>query len=393
MKLLVYGWRMIQSAMKSEPVSYPSAPSRGGGSRVDWVDLAKGICIILVVMMHTTLGLEKATGHSGWMHAVVEFARPFRMPDFFLISGLFLAATIDRPWRLYFDRKVVHFFYFYFLWVAIQFAVKAPFMMADGQSVGAIIRSLLFTIIQPFGTLWFIYLLPVFFIVTRLFRAFPWALFAGAVVLQILPINTTAILEVMTSRLGVISVDNYWLLIDEFCSFYVYFLAGYLCAPQIFKLAITAKQNVNLAIVGIAMWFTINLVLVSTGLSGLPVIALALGGIGAAAIVVIASLLTLMPLTKWLRHTGANSIVVYLAFFFPMIVMRLILQKFVPWLDPGTMAVVSIAVAVTTPLILYAMIERIGLGRFLFHRPGWAITANRQVGTKAQTKAVLQAAE
>ena len=31
-------------------------------SRVDWVDYAKGICIILVVMMHSTLGVEQAAG-------------------------------------------------------------------------------------------------------------------------------------------------------------------------------------------------------------------------------------------------------------------------------------------------------------------------------------------
>jgi uncharacterized membrane protein YcfT len=50
----------------------------------------------MVVMMHSTLGVEQAAGHEGWMHAAVAFARPFRMPDFFLISGLFLARVIDR---------------------------------------------------------------------------------------------------------------------------------------------------------------------------------------------------------------------------------------------------------------------------------------------------------
>src|SRR5437899_7051040 len=30
--------------------------------RVDWVDYAKGICIIMVVMMHSTLGMELAAG-------------------------------------------------------------------------------------------------------------------------------------------------------------------------------------------------------------------------------------------------------------------------------------------------------------------------------------------
>ena len=100
-------------------------------SRVDWVDYAKGFCIIMVVMMHSTLGVEQAAGHEGWMHAVVAFARPFRMPDFFLISGLFLARVIDRDWRDYLDRKVVHFAYFYVLWVTIQFAFKAPMFAAE----------------------------------------------------------------------------------------------------------------------------------------------------------------------------------------------------------------------------------------------------------------------
>ncbi len=65
------------------------------------------------------------------MGYVVEFARPFRMPDFFLIAGLFLARRIDAPWRLYLDRKVLHFFYFYALWLTIQFAFKAPGIAAE----------------------------------------------------------------------------------------------------------------------------------------------------------------------------------------------------------------------------------------------------------------------
>jgi uncharacterized membrane protein YcfT len=83
--------------------------------RVDWVDTAKGFCIIMVVMMHSTLGVQEATGEPSWMGALVAFAKPFRMPDFFLISGLFLARVIDRSWRRYLDTKVVHFAYFYVL--------------------------------------------------------------------------------------------------------------------------------------------------------------------------------------------------------------------------------------------------------------------------------------
>ena len=66
-------------------------------TRIDWVDYAKGICIVLVVLMHSTLGVEKAAGSESWLNPFIDWARPFRMPDFFLISGLFLANRIGRP--------------------------------------------------------------------------------------------------------------------------------------------------------------------------------------------------------------------------------------------------------------------------------------------------------
>ena len=90
-------------------------------------------------MMHSTLGVEKAAGETGWLGTVVEFSRPFRMPDFLLISGLYLGLAIDRPWRRYFDRKVVRILYFYILWLTIQFAFKAPGWIGEGMGAGDLI--------------------------------------------------------------------------------------------------------------------------------------------------------------------------------------------------------------------------------------------------------------
>src|SRR3569623_117830 len=88
------------------------ATARLNAERVDWVDYAKGICINMEEMKHSTLGVEAATGQTGFMHLVVACAMPFRMPDFFLISGLFLPLGIMRDWLTYLDIKVVLFFYF-----------------------------------------------------------------------------------------------------------------------------------------------------------------------------------------------------------------------------------------------------------------------------------------
>src|SRR5258708_35927714 len=117
-------------------------------------------------MMHSTIGVEAEAGREGFMHVLVAFAKPFRMPDFFLISGLFLAGVVDRDWRTYLDRKVVHFVYFYLLWTAIQFAVKAPHFAGEVGWSG-VLALYAESFIEPLSILWFIYLLPVFFVATK----------------------------------------------------------------------------------------------------------------------------------------------------------------------------------------------------------------------------------
>ena len=336
--------------------------------RVDWVDYAKGICILLVVMMHSTLGVEKAAGATGWLGHVVEFSRPFRMPDFFLISGLFLGLVIDRPWLRYLDRKVVHFFYFYVLWLTIQFAFKAPGWMAEGLSPAELTGKYLLAFVEPFGTLWFIYMLPVFFIVTRLTKGLPWwSVLGAAALLEILPIHTG------------------WLMIDEFAARYVYFLAGYLFAGHIFSLASWVRENGTTALGLLFAWAATNALIVFAPVTGetqqmlgissysqLPFVSLTLGGMGALAIICGSVLLSKFSWTGFLEYLGRNSIVVYLAFFLPMAVTRAVLLKFAPFLDIGTVSALVMLAAATGPVIFYWMIQWSGYGRFLFHRPAWA---------------------
>ena len=208
----------------------------GAARRIDWVDYAKGICIVMVVMMHSVLGVEAAVGQTGFMHYLVAFAKPFRMPDFFLISGLFLSVVIDRDWRTYLDRKVVHFAYFYVLWVTIQFGFKAPgFAEATGWTQTGLLY--LESFIEPFGTLWFIYLLPVFFLVTKATRRMPpLAIWGVAALLEMAHVNTG------------------WTAIDEFAARFVYFYSGYLFAGSVFAFSDRARAHPALALAGLVLW-------------------------------------------------------------------------------------------------------------------------------------------
>jgi len=323
-------------------------------SRIDWVDYAKGICIILVVMMHSTLGVEKAAGEVSWLHAFIDWARPFRMPDFFMISGLFLASRIDRPWRAYLDTKVVHFAYFYILWMTIQFLTKGYGLVQEQGALGAI-ESYLMGFVEPFGTLWFIYLLAVFFFVTKVLRNVP----------PILVIVLGAILEAAPIETG-------WLLIDEFASRFVYFYSGYWLATYI--LAFTAKVDRLSApaiFSGLVIWAFANGWLVAQGYSTLPGVSLAMGYVGAAAVMSTGVLLSKLHLARAIRYCGENSIVIYLAFFLFMAGSRAALLKSGLVTDLGIISLLVTAAGVVGSVLLFWAVRKTPFS-FLFRRPQWA---------------------
>jgi uncharacterized membrane protein YcfT len=342
--------------------------ARSVPGRIDWVDYAKGICIVMVVMMHSVLGVEAAAGQTGFMHLVVMFAKPFRMPDFFLISGLFLSVVIDRDWRTYLDRKVVHFAYFYVLWVTIQFGFKAPSFAAESNwtHVGYLYLE---SFIEPFGTLWFIYLLPVFFVVTKATRRMP----------RLAIWSIAALLEMAHFATG-------WTVIDEFCARFVYFYSGYLFADTIFALSDRARARPAVALAALALWALVNGSLVKSGFSEWPLISLALGLAGAGAIIIIGTLLARAHWLTFLRFFGEHSIVIYLAFFLPMATTRTLLLKTGLIHDIGAVALVVTVAGVIGALAIWWIALKAG-ANFLFERPAAFWIAPKKPGK------ALQAAE
>ncbi len=323
-------------------------------SRIDWVDYAKGICIILVVMMHSTLGVEKATGAISWLHPFIDWAKPFRMPDFFMISGLFLSSRINKPWREYLDSKVLHFFYFYVLWLFIQTIFKA--CLACGLN-GVVDASKVFTMgfVEPFGTLWFIYLLPVFFIVTKACRQWPPALMflIGALLLSA-------------------RIETGWLMIDEFASRFVFFYSGFWLAKYILAFAAQVNsKSIAVILSGLMIWGAANYQMVHAGLSDLPVINLVLGLIGASAVISTGVLLSKFKISNVLRYCGQNSVVIYLAFFLFMATSRSVLLHLFPQSDLGLISLVVTASGVIGPVLLF-WLTRNTKASFLFIRPEWA---------------------
>ncbi|MEM1232727.1 MAG: acyltransferase family protein [Pseudomonadota bacterium] len=309
--------------------------------RLDWVDGAKGICILLVVMFHATLHLTPVLG-VGAFAEITHFSGPFRMPDFFLISGLFLSRRLHAPDRIFYDRKVLHFFYFYWLWVVITFVA----LHAD---MGALARALLY----PAGHLWFIYCLPLCFVLARLTRGLPPPLVWLAAVAA-----------------HVFDVDGEPLLLVYLSYYFVFFYTGHLASSLIFRLAQESKNRPVFAVAGLLLWAALNAFFTHGPGTGFPGLSLVLGVTGGLAIAVIASLAMSGAMGRLLAWLGARSIVVYLGFFLPMKAAETVL---IAQTVPADLAIgLAIAAGVGAPLLLHALLVRLRIGRWLFERPDWA---------------------
>jgi uncharacterized membrane protein YcfT len=245
---------------------------------------------------------------------------------------------------------VIHFAYFYVLWLSIEFAFKAPFLSKEvgWGGVGMLYAQ---SLVDPFGVLWFIYLLPVFFVVTKLTR-------------RVSPL----LIWLVGAGLQIANIHTGWSVADYFCARFVYFYSGYLAAAYVFRLAASAQQHPRKAVLALLVWATVNGWLVYTGAAIWPVVSLLLGFAGAFAVVSFSALMAKRDIFAPVRYCGEHSIVIYLAFFIPMATTRLILVENDIISDIGTMSVIITIVGVLGSVILYWLVRDTRF-RFLFERP------------------------
>jgi len=191
----------------------------------------------------------------------------------------------------------------------------------------------------------------VFFVVTKLTRAVPpLAVFLIAAALEAAPIETG------------------WTVIDEFASRFVYFYTGYWLAAHIFSFADEMRKYPLHAAGGLLLWAVVNGLLVSRGYAEWPLVSLVLGFLGACAIVTGAALLAKIRVFEALRYCGEHSLVIYLAFFLPMALSRMLFLRTGMITDLGTVSLLVTAIGIVGALAIWWAARNTAL-RFLFDRP------------------------
>ena len=220
----------------------PSASPQPGRERLLWPDIAKGACILLVVLHQVILkdyiflvGAAFDPIEDVW-HGLTYGLKPVRMPLFFVVSGFFAASAIARPWRSSW-RRVVSGYYLYVVWLTVFIGVYTLDREIPANRVVSV-ADFFGELLWAASSMWFLYALAVYFVVAKLLRRLP----PAAVV------TAAAFLAMSVSGLGIEENNRFSVLMHL-----VYFLAG-AYYPQVLRRIAATRLTVG-AWVGLVLGY------------------------------------------------------------------------------------------------------------------------------------------
>lgn len=224
----------------------PATPS----GRIAWLDLARAFAIVLVVVYHVASGAGLAllprdsTSAGYWWSAVNIMLAPIPMNLFFLVSGMLAVRAVQRPWRQVLRPRILDMLWPYLLW-SVVFALTAWMRYAPEDPVGYAVAQMKATVLVM-GPYWFIAVLPIFFLASRLGRDRPRLLLALAVLVYVLAVPL---------RLAMLELEWLPVLVTEGmyrCTIYaVWYIAGLVLRDRISAFAIRTPAVVGLLILAV----------------------------------------------------------------------------------------------------------------------------------------------
>lgn len=129
------------------------------GSRIAWIDAARGIAIILVVLGHAIHMVARGGGAPmpGWLQHLDRIIYTFHVPVFLFLAGLFLPTACqntDRP--TWVARRTIALLYPYLIWATVQTTLE---LLAAGSTLPEALRSYARVLYFPPAHFWFVYVL------------------------------------------------------------------------------------------------------------------------------------------------------------------------------------------------------------------------------------------
>ncbi|MDG2978930.1 acyltransferase [Latilactobacillus curvatus] len=269
-------------------------------NRVLWIDTAKGIGMILVILGHVLTAFSRQINNTDIFNALpVKVIVSFNMPLFFFLSGIFIKSTLKKSFSTIFIDKFKRLMIPYFCW-----GIVSVIFFSLYTHVSPIIRIVELPI-RPIFVLWFVYSMFIsmiaFYILEKNLNRY---------IILILSVILFFVGQIITDKYG-IAIDSYAKPIIGFCRNFVFMYLGFMM-HKIIYVKRENKITVGLIIISAVIVVFLN----SIELSSIYVLQINQMFISLAGIVLICTVSYIISDNKLIQSTvtfiGTISMEVYL---------------------------------------------------------------------------------
>ena len=336
--------------------------------RYPWIDYARGICIILVCFRHTHEGLANAKILHANEHPVLQFLNvfffSFRMPLFFIISGIFVRASLQKKGiRDFIEDRFRFIFWPFLIWGCIQITMQLLFkgyVNADREPMDYLHLLWNPREIEQFWYLNALFFVGVIYALIKVKLKFNgWQQLGLGLVLYFLAYFTT-VNEIPTGLFG-----------DVFF-FYIFFaigdnISGLIMDAEKRKQILGYKPLLILLPIFLVMQYFFSKINLSEGddyfvQRFMPVLFGIVAITGCAFIINFSYLLQQLNLFKFLRVIGYHSLFIYIMHLMVIAAFRILYVNVLGQTNVYIFIIVGILAGIFIPMIIYNLAEKVGAG-------------------------------
>jgi fucose 4-O-acetylase-like acetyltransferase len=323
-------------------------------NRLAWVDYLKGMAIILVVYRHVMIGIERSgIPVPAYIRIANEMFYSFRMPLFFLLSGIFINSSLaKRSIRQVLLIKVDNLLYPYLIWVTLQITLQIILARYTNTNRSLIDYTYIFYQPESLDQFWYLPALfnaSAFYLLMRSFARPDPRLHLGIALG----------LYFLAPHLAQISMISDWM------RFYIFYALGDILSKYFFEEPVQSflkKYSTLLAIIPVfaltQVWFLTRQV----GIIEFLFIAL----VGCLFLLALAFRLQTWNSLPFLRVLGYHSLYIYVMHVLVAALIRMILTKIFGIHNYIIPLLAGIAFGATIPVVIYNLFILDGPLWFLF---------------------------
>lgn len=335
--------------MAQDPTLQP-LPQSPNQRRIEWVDVARGIGIWLVVVGHTFRGLvnarlvprtEGVLFLDSWIYA-------FHMPLFFALAGLFAGQLTRKGWAAFLKDRAGGLAYPYLVWSLIQTTTQ---ILLSGQTNNQSTASDLLRIpYEPIMQFWFLYallLISVFYYTAARLRVAPAIILLAAALLLFSPD---------------FGITAFWSVLGEAKRNLFYYALGAVAGGPLTRWTpgrLPSLLTAGAGFVGVTLAVWVNLA--PRGTLGAPAVAL----VGLISTAALSNGLADLKGLRFLHGWGLASLQIYVAHTLASAGFRIALQRILKIDNPELHVIGGIVAGMALPLLLMGLCNRLGF-RYAF---------------------------